>query len=175
MIVNKVKGGVGVTHPQLDNLGQCPDFSFINQDGEAFTAEQLKGRVNVVNFMFTTCQGICPTLSQEMKILQQMFSRQESFALLSISVDPDHDTPEQLKAYTAKNHIDTQRWNFVTAPRKDIKALLEKGLKVGLPEQPQAHSDRFVLLDRDNNIRGYYRLGSPETLETLRVDIFSLL
>jgi protein SCO1 len=176
MIINKVEhGGVGVTKNSLEMLGKCPDFSFTDQDGKPFTAENLKAKVNVINFMFTTCQGICPTLSIEMKKLQQMFLRQESFSLLSISVDPENDTPVQLKAWAEKNNIDTQHWSMVTSERKNIKDLLEKGLKVGLPDQPQAHSDRFVLLDRENNIRGYYRLGSPETLEKLRVDIFSLL
>jgi protein SCO1/2 len=173
LIYQKVQSSNAYTD-ELPELGQCPEFELINQDGQTFTSQDLLGKVNVINFMFTTCQGLCPTLNKEMEGLAQHFSRVEIFSLLSISVDPENDTPEQLKAWAVKHKIDEKKWNLVTGPRADIKNLLTDGLKVGLPDQPQAHSDRFVLLDKNNEIRGYYRLSDPDTLKRLRIDIFGL-
>lgn len=159
----------------LEKLGHLPAFELMDQDGKAFTQKELEGKVNVINFMFTTCNGLCPTLNREMKKLEQHFSRIDAFSQVSISVDPLNDTPEQLSAWVKNHDIKTPKWSLLTGPRPKVKALLTDGLKVGLPDQPQAHSDRFVLIDRNNEIRGYYRLSDPDTLERLRVDIFSLI
>jgi protein SCO1/2 len=173
LIYQKVQHSNAFTKP-LEKLGTLPEFQLTNQYGETFSSKQLLGKVNVINFMFTTCQGLCPTLNKEMQSLAQHFSRVETFSLLSISVDPENDTPAQLQSWAVDNKIDQQKWNLVTGARSDIKTLLTDGLKVGLPDQPQAHSDRFVLLDKQNVIRGYYRLSDPDTLNRLRIDIFSL-
>jgi protein SCO1/2 len=173
LISQKVQHSNAFTKP-LEKLGTLPEFQLTNQYGETFSSQQLLGKVNVINFMFTTCQGLCPTLNKEMQSLAQHFSRVETFSLLSISVDPENDTPAQLQSWAVDNKIDQQKWNLVTGARADIKTLLTDGLKVGLPDQPQAHSDRFVLLDKQNVIRGYYRLSDPDTLKRLRIDIFSL-
>jgi protein SCO1/2 len=154
--------------------GKLPSFQLTDQDGNTFSDKDLLGKVNVISFMFTTCQGICPILNKHMKDLSEHFSRVEAFTQLSISVDPDNDTPEQLKKWSQEHKIPTPKWSLATGPREDIKKLLTDGLKVGLPDQPQAHSDRFVLLDQDNNIRGYYRLSNPDTMKRLRIDIFGL-
>jgi protein SCO1/2 len=159
----------------LPVLGQVPEFHLTNHRGENADQSLLKNKIGVINFMFTTCQGICPTLNGEMQKLQKNFARYEEFQLVSISVDPENDTPHQLKSWTSSLGIDTDNWTFLTGPLAHIKKLLVEGLKVGFPDQPQAHTDRFVLVDRSGDIRGYYRLARPETLEQLRVDIFSLL
>lgn len=156
-------------------LSKIEKFSLIDQNGEGFNEQNLKGKVNVVNFMFTTCRGICPRLSVEMKALSSSFSRYEAFSLLSISVDPERDTPDQLKAWFEKQGVKDDRWTFVTGQRKDIKDLLEKQFLVGLPDDPNVHSDRFMLLDRENVIQGTYQLSRPETLEALKKDILELL
>jgi protein SCO1/2 len=174
MIWKKFDSGA-IRAGELPRYGQLPNFELTNQDNLAFSNLELKDRINVINFMFTTCQGICPSLSKEMEKLHSSFSRYNAVTLLSISVDPANDTPEQLKSWTQEKNIDTERWNFLTGPRPQVKTLLEEGLKIGLPDQLQAHSDRFVLVDRHNEIRGYYSLSAPETLEHLKDDIFRLL
>lgn len=164
-----------LTHQDLPVLGHVPEFELTNQFGAISNQSMFKDKIGVINFMFTTCQGICPTLNQEMKKLQTSFSRFSDFQLVSVSVDPVNDTPEQLSAWAKHLKVDTTNWTFLTGARETIKTLLVDGLKVGLPDQPQAHTDRFVLIDRKGDIRGYYRLAKPETLEQLRVDIFTLL
>ena len=165
-------------HPpekELPFLGKVPSFSLLDNEGKEFSKKNLDAKIRVVNFMFTTCQGICPSLSREMTHLQQRFSRHGTFELLSISVDPENDTPERIKAWAEHKKVDTRNWHFLTGTRVAVKKLLEDGFKIGLPDQPQVHSDRFVLIDQNLNIRGYYQLSVPETLEKLRVDIFNLL
>ena len=174
LILKKFDSGV-IRAGELDSYGKLPEFTLTNQDGESFSHKNLEDRVNVINFMFTTCQGICPVLSVEMQKLHRSFSRYNAVTLLSISVDPINDTPEQLKRWAEEKGADTERWNFVTGGRGEIKSLLEDGMDIGLPDDPQTHSDRFVLVDRNNQIRGYYRLSDPETLEHLKDDIFRLL
>lgn len=159
----------------LPILGHVPGFTLTDHTGSDVNESLFTNKIGVINFMFTTCQGICPTLSGEMKKLQTSFSRFDDFKLVSISVDPVNDTPKQLSAWTKNLNINTSNWSFLTGAREHIRTLLVDGLKVGLPDQPQAHTDRFVLVDRSGDIRGYYRLARPETLEQLRVDIFSLL
>ena len=170
MIVGKMEKSTTET-----SLSKIESFSLIDQDGEPFTHENLKGKVNVVNFMFTTCRGICPQLSREMKALSNSFSRYGTFSLLSISVDPDNDTPEQLRAWFKKQGVSNKRWSFITGEREKIKTLLETQFLVGLPEDPNVHSDRFMLLDKDNIVQGTYQLSRPETLESLKKDIIKLL
>ena len=175
MVLIAILASQKLSYKDLPVLGHVPEFELTNQLGAISNQAMFNDRIGVINFMFTTCQGICPTLNQEMKKLQTSFSRFSDFQLVSISVDPVNDTPEQLAAWTNHLDIDTKNWTFLTGTREKIKTLLVDGLKVGLPDQPQAHTDRFVLVDRSGDIRGYYRLAKPETLEQLRVDIFSLL
>jgi protein SCO1 len=156
-------------------ISKLTGFSLIDQNGKPFTDADLKGKVNVVNFMFTTCRGICPILSKEMKALSSSFSRYGTFSLLSISVDPENDTPEQIRAWRKKQGVNNERWSFITGQRKDIRQLLEEQFLVGLPDDPNIHSDRFMLLDRENVIQGSYQLSRPETLESLKRDIMELL
>ena len=159
----------------LPVLGKVPTFNLTNQHGKNISQDFFKNKVGVVNFMFTTCQGICPTLNGEMQKLQKNFVNHKDFQLVSISVDPEQDTPERLKTWAEVLKMNTSNWTMLTGSLDHIKELLIHGLKVGFPDQPQAHTDRFVLIDRSGDIRGYYRLARPETLEQLRVDIFSLL
>ena len=173
LVYQKVQHSDAFTN-ELPELGVLPEFQLTNQNNQVFSSKVLLGKVNVINFMFTTCQGLCPTLNKEMQSLAQHFSKVETFNLLSISVDPENDTPAQLLTWAKDHQIDQKKWNLVTGSRSDIKSLLTDGLKVGLPDQPQAHSDLFVLLDKKNIIRGYYRLSDPDTLKRLRIDIFGL-
>lgn len=170
MIIGKMESTTTET-----SLSKVEAFSLVDQNGEVFTEENLKGKVNVVNFMFTTCRGICPLLSKEMKALSSSFSRYGAFSLLSISVDPENDTPQQLKAWFKKQGVTDKRWSFITGQKEAIRKLLEKQFLVGLPDDPNIHSDRFMLLDRDNVVQGTYQLSRPETLEALKKDILELL
>ena len=107
-------------HPPLPVLGQIPDFRLIDQRGAAFTTAQMRGHVTVVDFIFTHCPASCPRLTARMGELQARLASDRSDArLVSISVDPENDTPAVLADYGAKAHADPARWTFVTGPYND--------------------------------------------------------
>lgn len=160
---------------KLEAFGRIAAIDLIDQSGAAFGTDRLKGRIVVFSCMFTTCQGICPILNEKMKQLYERFSRQERFHLVSISVDPINDTPAQLKAWSEQNGIDNSRWTFLTGTREQLKAFLEGELMVGLPDDPLAHSDRFILMDGDLALRSSYRMGDASSLALMEADIFQLL
>jgi len=158
----------------LPVLGELSAFELINAQGEVFASNRLQNRVWVANFIFTTCQGICPLLSREMVSLQKRFKAKD-FDLVSISVDPENDRPEQLRAFAERFTAKTDNWHFLTGEKSVIKNVLEKKFKIGFSENPLEHSDRFVLIDQKFKIRGYYSLADREAMAKLATDTARLL
>lgn len=146
--------------------GTLPAFSLVDQAGRPFSNQDLKGKVFVVDFFFTTCQSICPRLTKAMRSLQQRFERENvPVRLLSITVDPENDTPKKLMAYAEKYGADLERWTFVTGPKDAVRHLIVDGFKTHLGERVKdsnnlidiSHAGLFVIVDGDGGIRGYYR------------------
>lgn len=139
-----------------------PEFRLTAQDGREYTRADLKDRLTVVNFIFTNCPYICPALGQKMKGLQDSL-KDTGVRLLSISVDPKHDTPEALAAYARKIGADPAVWTFVTGDFATVKRISEDGLKLALGEDPTrpitlgdgtvmdniAHTGKLVLIGPD--------------------------
>jgi protein SCO1/2 len=141
-----------------------PPFQFTNQFGEPFGADSLRGRIHIACFFFTTCPGICPTLSREMERLQDELGNElPEVLLLSYSIDPETDTIPALYSYAQRYNAKRGRWYFLRGAPDSTYALAgAKGylLAVGRaengPENGFFHDDRFVLVDWNLNIRGYY-------------------
>jgi protein SCO1 len=129
----------------------------------------------VADFIFTRCPDVCPVLTARMRDLQKTLdANRADVTLVSISVDPGHDTPEILRDY-ATQHGAGPGWHFVTGPRDALAALLRDGFHVAFADDgpetgPITHSDRFVLVDADLRIRGYYHGSDPADLERLADD-----
>ena len=140
----------------LPVLGQLASFSLTDQDSKVFSDTDLRGHIAVVDFIFTRCQGQCPILSQTLVALQQALGSSRQLHLVSISIDPENDTPQALSAYAHRLKANRAYWHFLTGARADIKTLLVKGLKIGSEDDPNMHSTYFVLLDPQQRIRGYY-------------------
>ena len=167
-------GWVGLKHPPA-TFEPVPDFALTDHDKEPFRASDLRGKVTVVDFVFTQCRGICPTLHAQMQAVRHRFAGSADLQMVSISVDPDNDTPERLADFRRSQGLEDPRWRFLTGPREDIRGLLEGGFKIGLPDDPQTHSDRFVLVDRAGVVRGYYSVSDPARIKRLMPDIAKLL
>lgn len=146
-------------------LYQLPAFSLVDQDGEAFTNETMRGRVWVAGFIFTTCPSVCPKITQSMIELQQRYLEHGiDVTLVSFTVDPAKDTPEVLRAYADDVAADQQRWRFVTGDVKAARTLVIEGFK--LPAKPEPvkedgtydiiHATRLALVDGDGGVRGFY-------------------
>lgn len=143
-----------------------PEFHLLESRGGDVAREDLLGRVWVANFIFTTCPSFCPRLTEQMKSLQRRIGDADGVRLVSISVDPTNDTPERLREYAAVHGADDDRWLFLTGERRAVYSLVRDGFKLAVTERSAeeaadgegviVHSDRFVLVDGEARIRGYY-------------------
>jgi len=158
----------------------APAFSLTNRDGGEIETADLRGQPWVADFIFTSCPGVCPVLTRRMKELSDDLPAEE-VKLVSISVDPENDTPEVLEAYAQKNGAGPN-WLFLTGEREHIAGVIKDGFKLAYDPTPGeeaaeaiVHSNRFVLVDADGVVRGYYNAFDDEELAQLRRDIESLL
>lgn len=170
----------------LPEYGRVPAFALIDQHEQPVTREDLLGHVWVAEFIFTRCGAICPIMVQNMKVvrdeLEARFPGADDVRFVSITVDPEHDTPEVLRAYAERQGADSENWLFLTAAQREpIWRLSEEGFKLGVSETPDdpfmpiSHGSKFVLVDRDAQIRGYYTGTTTEGREELMVDLRQLL
>lgn len=159
-----------------------PFFAFTNQDAKETTSEDVEGHIYVADYFFTTCPTICPVMSSQMSRLQGLLAQEALLGevkLLSHTVDPEHDTPEVLKAYGEMLDADFEHWTFLTGDQEDLYYQARHGyFLTALPSDTAAggffHSDTFVLVDRNGHIRGYYDGTSTESVDQLFNDIIFL-
>lgn len=153
---------------------EVPNFTFLEAQDRAFGLKDLKGKVWICSFIFTRCKTHCPPMAFEMSELQDEFLK-EDFKILSVTVDPAYDQPEQMAEYLENYDARSERWYFVTGRRKDILAFM-RAMKINSdPEEPLNHSIHFVLVDKMGKIRDYYAQTDHERMKTLREDIKTLL
>ena len=165
----------------LPVYAQLPDFSLVNRDGSTVRLEDLAGRAWVADFVFTRCPASCPMMSARMARLERDLPEDLNVRMVSISVDPGHDTPEVLQGY-AERFQAPDRWLFLTGEREAVRSLCVEGFKLGLDMEPAPgmgpepilHSTRFVLVDGEGRIRGYYEAFDEESTEKLRGDLLRL-
>jgi cytochrome oxidase Cu insertion factor (SCO1/SenC/PrrC family) len=163
----------------LPSYGTVPKFQLVNQDVQPFGSEQLSGKIWIADFIFTSCAGPCPIISTRMSELQKPLEKSDVH-LVSVSVDPEKDTPEVLRAYADKLRKQPDRWDFLTGPRAAIYSLSKDGFKLGISDGSEEegvpiHSTRFVLVDRRGIIRGYYDALAPDAVTKLLADTNHLL
>ncbi|MCH7589991.1 SCO family protein [PVC group bacterium] len=160
---------------ELPILGAVLPFSLVNQHSKDIGLEDLLGYVWVADFIFTTCSGPCPILSEHMAQLHRSYQLDDRVRLVSISVNPETDTPDVLLKYAGKYKADVQRWYFLTGDREEIHRLSYKGFKVGSVDEPVFHSTSMILVDESGQIRGYYDGTDQEKVRELFFDIAKLL
>lgn len=156
-------------------LAEVMDFHLIDSQGEQFSLEDLKGKIWVVDFIFTTCSGICPIMSQHMSRIYQSYRHNDAVHLVSISVNPEYDSPEVLARYAQRYSADPDTWHFLTGSRKAIEDLAVHGFKVGSAQEPVFHSAYFILVDSKGRIRQYYEGTEKKTVAKIKMDIRRLL
>ena len=132
----------------------------------AFGSEDLRGTVYVANFFFTRCPSICPLLMNGMAQLQEKYRavRAEGIRLVSFTVDPENDRPDRLKEYAGTCGVDAARWTLLTGEHESVRKLLVEGFRVAMGEPETvgenlidiAHTGKFVLVDQQGGIRGFY-------------------
>jgi protein SCO1 len=167
--------GARVAHPPPPVLFALPDFKLIDQDGRPFGLAELRGKVWVASFFFTSCPSICPKLIAKLRLVQEATKAHgPAVRIVSLSVDPKTDTPPKLLAYARKHGADPARWSFLTGPLPDIEKAIREGFKQALERQTEpvkgplgedlydiTHGARFVLVDREGRLRGFYDADGP--------------
>ncbi|MBI3118821.1 MAG: SCO family protein [Candidatus Hydrogenedentes bacterium] len=152
----------------LPILGQAPKIALTSQEDASFDSALLADKVWIADFFFTSCAGPCPIMSAAISKIQLAFPTEQRLHFVSISVDPETDTPERLRAYGEKYAANFERWHFLTGPIEEISRLAVDGFKVGSVDQPIIHSTRFILVDQQGQIRGYYT--GTDDLEVLEME-----
>ena len=136
-------------------------FAFTNQNGKKVTNKDYEGKIYVADFFFTTCQTICPKMTDNMVWLQDKIKDNPKVKLLSHSVFPNEDTVEVLKKYAKEKGVVDSKWNLVTGNQKEIYKIARQSylvVKTGKPEElyDMVHTENFVLVDQKGRIRGFY-------------------
>jgi len=159
----------------LPILGSVPGFQLTGQDGQPFDSRSLAGHIWVADFIYTTCDGPCPMMSSEMHRLQtQTDAEMHGVRFVSFTVDPKHDTPPVLDAYSKHFKAEPDRWFFLTGEPERLNDLGVNAFKLNSVDGSLTHSTRFVLVDRSSRIRGYYITGEDGFMPRLMHDIRQL-
>lgn len=142
----------------LIKMGVAPKFEFVNQDNIKISNENYKGKVYVLEFFFTSCPSICPKMNLSMLSIENTFFGNPNFGIVSITIDPEHDTPAVLKAHAKLLGVKSSNWNFLTGDKISIFDLANKGFNVYVGENHKVkggfeHSGLFALIDKKGNIR----------------------
>ncbi|MBI3210632.1 MAG: SCO family protein [Candidatus Solibacter usitatus] len=157
--------------PPLEIFGTVPGFQLTSHKNASFdSALELKGRVWVANFIFTNCTGPCPRMSSQMRQVQDAAKDLTGLRLVSITVDPVRDTPQVLAEYAKRQHAG-DRWLFLTGEQADLHHLKRNVFLLGNVDGQLNHSTRFVLVDRQARIRGYYDTSEPDSIARILSDI----
>ncbi|WP_423736816.1 SCO family protein [Chitinophaga caseinilytica] len=141
---------------------QVKNFTLTNQLGENVNLDQLKGKVLVVSFFFTSCPTVCPTLMKNLKRVQDSYAKNDTLLqIISLSVDPVRDSVPTLKHYADSRNIDPRNWWLLTGDKKEIYDLARHEFFVNAVQGDGGpddfiHAEKFVLIDKDRFIRGYY-------------------
>ena len=151
------------------------DFKLTNQNGKEITQANYKDKIYVADFFFTTCQDICPVMTKNMYQLQEELKNDNEILLLSHTVIPEVDTVEQLKEYAIENNVDDSKWNLVTGDKKQIYDLARKSYLAvedsNFNEYDMIHTENFMLIDKEKQIRGFYDGTNSEDINRLLKDI----
>ena len=151
------------------------DFILTNQNGKEITQADYKDKIYVADFFFTTCQDICTVMTKNMYALQEELKNDNEILLLSHTVIPEIDTVKRLKEYAIENNVDDSKWNLVTGDKKQIYELARKSYLAvedsNFNEFDMIHTENFMLIDKEKQIRGFYDGTNSEEINRLLKDI----
>ena len=160
----------------LNQYGSVPDFTLMERNGRSVDLAQLRGKIWIADFIYTTCTDTCPLQTAMMAKLQQEYAGKPEVQFVSFTVDPERDTPQVLARYADKHQADPLRWYFLTGQRDRIIRLIQQGFHLAVASAPVdadqggmiPHSPRFVLVDKEARIRGYYDSRELEAFVRLK-------
>jgi protein SCO1/2 len=155
----------------LPLMGESPNFTFLDTEGNNFQFRESDGRIRVVSFFFARCPSICPRINSALKEIHATLPADAPVLFVSISVDPENDTPEVLAEYAKKYRESAEEWKFLTGDATTIQSLLSDGFRLASGMLPDEHNTRVVLVDADGQIRGFYQGMDTSHLKRLQEDL----
>ncbi len=153
-------------------------FQFVNQDSQYVSNADLADKIYVTDFFFTTCPTICPKMKSQMVLLHDAFKDRDDFLLFSHSIDTRHDSVAVLREFAGRLGVSSANWQFVTGERDEIyemaKHYMVSAMEDSLAAGGYIHSGAFILVDKQQQIRGYYDGTNPEEVQSLMADLKAL-
>lgn len=156
------------------------NFQLTDQTGRLVTNENVKGKIYVADFFFTTCHGICPKMTTHMQFVYEHYKNNKNILFLSHTVNPEYDSVAVLATYAKKHGAEADQWLFLTGDKKQIYELARKSYLVDASEgnggkEDFVHTQNFALVDKSQHIRGYYDGTDSLEINKLIEDISILL
>ncbi len=167
----------------LPIIRDAPRFTLQSHAAKPFSNNQLAGKTWIANFIFTRCEVVCPITTSKMADIQQRLGPASKVQLVSFSVDPQYDTPERLRKYAKRFKANHDNWTFLRGKRRMMKDIVTQGFNIGMAiiglkddadvdttkvaPKDMIHGEHFVLVDKKQRIRGYYKLDDDKTFQTL--------
>jgi cytochrome oxidase Cu insertion factor (SCO1/SenC/PrrC family) len=167
----------------LPDYGTLPNFSLVERSGREIQAQDLAGAPWFADFIYTTCEGVCPKLSAEMAKLARRIGTPSRVKLVSFSVDPLKDTPEALREYATRFQASPDDWLFLTGEVHALRKLIRNGFHLAVVDPPAdepkfagiiTHSEKIVLVDASGRIRRYYDGGEDGWIDQALGDLTRL-
>ena len=167
---------VDSTKQYVRKYHKIADFELVNQNGDTITQEDYKDKIYIADFFFTTCLTICPIMTDHMIQIQEKIKNDDEVFLLSHTVFPVTDSVPVLKKYAEEKGVIDEKWNLVTGDKKQIYDLARKSYLATKStgdggKYDMIHTENFVLVDKDRQIRGFYDGTDPEAIENLMHDL----
>ena len=170
--------------PELPVISKLPNYTLLNEMGKNFGSNDLKGRVYLASFVFTSCPMTCRELLEKLqKVQKRVKGVGNKIALVTYSVDPEYDTPKILYKTARDLKANPHIWTFLTGKKENVRSLLVDGFKVPMGDKEAigdgsmidiAHSEKLVLVDENGNIRGYYG-SDKDSINQLMIDVGLLI
>lgn len=163
----------------LPFIGKVGPFSFTSQEGKIITEKDVDGKVRVVEYFFTTCKGICPKMNESMARVYEQYRYNNDVLLMSHTVDPKNDTAQAMMAYSQKFNADPKHWLFLTGDKQQLYNMARYSYLISAQDDTTGiaidkdfiHDNHFVLVDEENNVRGFYDGLQKNEVDKLIKDI----
>ncbi len=176
--LNKVSESMQFSSYLLDSVNHIPDFVFIDQNGNEITNRDVQGKVFVADFFYTTCDAYCPVTTAQLAKVQNSINSSAAFKILSFSLNPDTDSIPVLKKFAEQYGAKDMVWHFLRGKQSDIFSIGENGFYTMVQDAQgsfEGHSDKFALVDKSGNIRGFYKGTDSIEVKAMMMDINYLL
>lgn len=173
----------GFVHPKLPPISTVQPFAFADQDGKTITNQDVKGKVYVATFFFTTCTSVCPRLNKNLMPVHEEFKNDPNFLILSFTCDPSRDSVARLKRYADSTlKVDTKKWIFLTGNKDSLYAMARHSYMIDDPkhatenlETDFLHTQLIALVNKKGEVAKIYDGLKPSEIQQMQEEIKKLL